>query len=88
MVPAKMAGVNAEALQNLLIAKRDQGRGPLTQNLSPYGIVVQTVLNQCATQVQESLTKDQKSALVVTRELEIPDGMTRIGWERNKVQVI
>ena len=87
MVPAKMAALSVEELQNLLLAEREQGRGPLTQNLSPYGIVVQTVLNHRSAQIQDALSRDQRSALVVTRELEIPEGMTRTGWDRSTIQV-
>ena len=87
MIPAKLAGISPTVLQQLLISERDQGRGPLTLNLSPYGVVVQTVLNHRRAELEASLAKYQKKALVLTRELDIPTDMPRNGWGQSTIVI-
>jgi ppGpp synthetase/RelA/SpoT-type nucleotidyltranferase len=72
----RYVGVNLDDLKNYLKAETDLGRGINTLNLSPYGIVVQTLFNQSIDKMSEFMFSDEKRfKLLLHHDLEIPDGI-------------
>ena len=51
-IQALVEAVNIDVprLRAILESQKQQGKGPLTQNLSPYGIVVQSLMSECPAQ--------------------------------------
>jgi hypothetical protein len=67
--------IDVPRLEAILQHQQQQGKGPLTRNLSPYGIVVQSLLSECPTQFMTWL-----SATTARRKVVIP---AEIDWPAN-----
>jgi ppGpp synthetase/RelA/SpoT-type nucleotidyltranferase len=75
--------IDVTQLQTILERQQQQGKGPLTRNLSPYGIVVQSLLNECPTQFMAWLSAaDVRGKVVIPAEIEWPAELDR-GQRRN-----
>jgi ppGpp synthetase/RelA/SpoT-type nucleotidyltranferase len=62
-------------LKTALDAERGRGRGPLTQNLSPYGIVLQTLMTEFPAEFKNALTLPEtwrQQKIVIPAELPLP----------------
>jgi len=68
-----------EQLRAALDAERGRGRGSLTQNLSPYGIVLQSLLTEFPTEFKNALTITGKwrQKIVIPAELPLPDDIDK-----------
>lgn len=69
-------GVSLSELDGILILEKQQGRGTLTRNLSPYLVVVQSILNTKAESVVNYLkdgTNRNKQKILITSEMTIPE---------------
>jgi ppGpp synthetase/RelA/SpoT-type nucleotidyltranferase len=68
-----------EQLRTALDAERGRGRGPLTQNLSPYGIVLQALLTEFPTEFRNALRLPEKwrQKVVIPAELPLPDDIDK-----------
>ena len=66
-------------LKSALDAERTRGRGPLTQNLSPYGIVLQTLIAEYPAQFKSALMNSEKfkQRVVIPAELQLPAEIDR-----------
>jgi ppGpp synthetase/RelA/SpoT-type nucleotidyltranferase len=79
---AKLAQLDANGLRALLLDAKAKGRGPLIGNLTPYGAVLQTLLDEKAVVLGSALKKKQKSAVLISAELEIPEGVDPQEWQK------
>ncbi len=69
----RSVGVSLPELSDILTKEMDLGRGPKTLNLSPYSIVVQSLLNQKRRKIISYLTgRKGKFKIYLPRELELP----------------
>ncbi len=69
-------GVSMQELKDILMTEMDLGRGPKTLNLSPYSIVVQSLLNQKTRDMIGYLTGgSRKFRIYIPIELNLPDGL-------------
>lgn len=67
-------------LKTALDVEKSRGRGPLTQNLSPYGIVLQTLMTEFPTEFKSALTLPEvwrQQKIVIPAELPLPDDIDR-----------
>jgi ppGpp synthetase/RelA/SpoT-type nucleotidyltranferase len=87
MTLARMVQLDADELRSLLAEEKAQGRGPLTQNLTPYGIVLQTLFSKKKDILCTALKKKQKYAVLIPKELELPDGVNTDEWNNAAVFV-
>lgn len=75
--------IDVTRLQAILERQQHQGKGPLTRNLSPYGIVVQSLLSECPTQFMTWLSAtNERRKVVIPAEIEWPAELDR-GQGRN-----
>ena len=77
---ADLVKIDAQELKHLLEQERVQGRGPLTLNLTPYGVVVQTLFARKEKELLDALCENQKHLVIIPRELELPGGMDTKAW--------
>jgi ppGpp synthetase/RelA/SpoT-type nucleotidyltranferase len=77
---ADLVKIDAQELKHLLEQERVQGRGPLTLNLTPYGVVLQTLFALKEKELVDALCKSQKHLVIIPRELELPGGMDTKAW--------
>lgn len=82
MLLAKKVQLDANALRAILVAEQSKGRGPLTRNLTPYGVVLQTLFAQRKDVLIGvlKLKKKQKNAVLITKELELPADVNPGEW--------
>jgi ppGpp synthetase/RelA/SpoT-type nucleotidyltranferase len=86
MYLAQLAKLQPEDLMKLLSEDRDRGGGPLIRNLTPYGIVLQILLAHRKNEIDDALANINRSggkrraAIVVSKELEIPDDVDMNRW--------
>jgi len=68
-----------EQLKAALDAERERGRGPLTQNLSPYGIVLEALLAEFPIEFKTALTLTEKwrQKIVIPAELQLPNNIDK-----------
>ena len=78
---AQLIRIDAAELRALLSEEQLQGRGPLTRNLTPYGIVLETLFVQRKAVVCTALSKKQKMRVLIPRELNIPEDVDRTAWQ-------
>ena len=78
---AKLAGLNVDSLRQLLEEEKTAGRGPLTRNLSPYGIVLQTLFARRADTFCDALKEPQRIRALISREVELPQGVNTATWK-------
>lgn len=71
--------LRVKVLERALNAEREQGRGPLTQNLSPYGVVLQTLIAAYPQEFKNALmiTEKVKQRIVISAELQLPADIDR-----------
>jgi ppGpp synthetase/RelA/SpoT-type nucleotidyltranferase len=90
---AKLVRLNAGALRALLLEEQEQGRGPAIRNLSPYGVVVQTLLDRkkgefaAGLKRQSELDAKRRRPVVLTRELELPPEVQTELWKKATILV-
>jgi ppGpp synthetase/RelA/SpoT-type nucleotidyltranferase len=77
---AQLIGLNATDLGVLLNEELQLGRGPLTRNLSPYGVVLQTLFLQRKDLLCAALNKKQKTHILIPQELNIPADVDTASW--------
>lgn len=68
-------GISVTELNEILKSEKQQGRGTLTRDLSPYLIVVQSVVNTNQDRIQNYLTDRQnknKQKILITSEIVMP----------------
>jgi ppGpp synthetase/RelA/SpoT-type nucleotidyltranferase len=73
-----LIGLNAMRLGLALAAERARGKGTLITNLSPYGIVVQTLIAQHPDKFIEAVTSGRSKIhrpILVSAELDLPSGL-------------
>jgi hypothetical protein len=75
----ELMNLRIEQLKSALDAEKGKGRGSLTQNLSPYGIVLQTLLNEYPDKFKSALTShnDRRQKVVIPAELLLPADIDR-----------
>ncbi|MGN6618261.1 MAG: hypothetical protein ACTHJ5_13890 [Ilyomonas sp.] len=66
----KILNLDLTTLEKDLQTEAAQGRGNLTLNLSPYLVVLQTLINQQSSRVNNHIKKDNKKKLLIPRELD------------------
>ena len=79
-IQALMTAVKIEApqLRAILEKQQQQGKGPLTRNLSPYGVVVQSLLSECPDQFRVLLSAaGVRRKEVIPAEIEWPVALDR-----------
>jgi ppGpp synthetase/RelA/SpoT-type nucleotidyltranferase len=70
--------IDVTRLRAILERQQQQGKGALTRNLSPYGIVVQSLLSECPEQLMALLSAaDVRRKVVIPAELEWPAELDR-----------
>lgn len=70
--------INVTRLRAILERQQQQGKGALTRNLSPYGIVVQSLLSECPEQLMALLSAaDVRRKVVIPAEIEWPAELDR-----------
>lgn len=77
---AQLIRIDAAELRALLNEEQRQGRGPLTRNLTPYGIVLQTLFAHKKDVFCAALSKKQKLRVLIPKELTIPDDLDPTAW--------
>jgi ppGpp synthetase/RelA/SpoT-type nucleotidyltranferase len=77
---AQLIHIDAPDLRALLNEEQLQGRGPLTRNLTPYGIVLQTLFIHRKDVVCTALSKRQRMRVLIPKELNIPEDVDRTAW--------
>jgi hypothetical protein len=77
---AQLIRIDAAELRALLDEEQRQGRGPMTRNLSPYGIVLQTLFIHRKAVVCTALSKKQKMRVLIPKELSIPEDVDPTAW--------
>ncbi len=77
---AELVKIDANELRRLLEQEREQGRGPLTLNLTPYGSVLQTLLARKRAELSDALSRKQRHLVIIPRELELPEGVDTTAW--------
>ncbi len=87
MLLAKKVQLDVETLRSVLVAEKEQGRGPLTRNLTPYGVVLQTLFNQRRDALLVALKKRQKQAVIITKELELPPDSNPEEWKESTLLI-
>jgi len=68
-------GIELNELNEILKTEKNNGRGTLTRNLSPFLIVVQSVFNIEPEKIKNYLQSDNKNKqkILITSEMDIPD---------------
>ncbi len=66
----KMLDLSLEVLEESLLEEIKQGRGNLTLNLSPYLILLQTLINQQSLKVNNYIKKDNKKKILIPKEID------------------
>jgi ppGpp synthetase/RelA/SpoT-type nucleotidyltranferase len=75
---AEAVKIDVTRLRAILERQQQQGKGPLTRNLSPYGIVVQSLLSECPEQFMALLSAaDARRKVVIPAEIEWPAELDR-----------
>jgi hypothetical protein len=77
---AQLVEMTPEQLKTLLEEDKKQGSGPLTRNLTPYGVVLQTLLTHRKKNVNAALTKKPRTKVLISKELEIPQDINTTRW--------
>lgn len=67
----KTFNLDLKILENDLLEETKQGRGNLTLNLSPYLVILQTLINQQTNTVNNHIKKDNKKKILIPQEIDI-----------------
>jgi hypothetical protein len=84
---SQLVHIDAADLRALLNEEKLQGRGPLTRNLTPYGIVLQTLFIHRKDVVCTALGKKQRMRVLIPKELSIPEGVDITTWVETAIFV-
>jgi hypothetical protein len=87
MTLAKLVDLDAAALRLLLEEEKVGGRGPLIANLSPYGAVLQTLIDRKQVALNSALTKRQKRSVLIPAEIAMPAGINTTAWQQSAIFV-
>ncbi|MGO4517784.1 hypothetical protein AB4Y89_18465 [Terriglobus sp. 2YAB30_2] len=85
---ASMVKLDATAFRTFLESEASAGRGPKMLNLSPYGAVIQSLIDQKPADFQKGLQYRLKQPpnrfrpVLVTREIEVPASMKGATWDK------
>jgi ppGpp synthetase/RelA/SpoT-type nucleotidyltranferase len=85
MTLAKLVDVDAAALRVLLQEEKIEGRGPLIGNLSPYGVVLQTLIDRKQGALNSALVKKQKKSVLIPAEIAMPTGVNTTAWQQSAI---
>jgi|ERR1039458_898655 ppGpp synthetase/RelA/SpoT-type nucleotidyltranferase len=77
---AQLIRIDVADLRALLNEEQRQGRGPLTRDLTPYGIVLQTLFIHRKDVLSTALSKRQRMRVVIPKELSIPEDVDPTAW--------
>lgn len=77
---AQLIRIDVAELRALLNEEQLKGRGPLTRNLTPYGIVLQTLFIHKKGLICAALSKHQRTRVLISKELSIPDDVDPALW--------
>ena len=66
----KTLNLDLEILEKDLLEEIKQGRGNHTLNLSPYLIILQTLINQQTSKVTSHIKKDNKKMILIPSEID------------------
>jgi ppGpp synthetase/RelA/SpoT-type nucleotidyltranferase len=92
----EVAGVvrfNAAAFRAFMEAEANAGRGPKTLNLSPYGAVIQSLIDQKTAEFAKGLEYRAKAPagkfrpILITREIVVPDSLKNALWAKTTLMV-
>ncbi len=83
MLLANLVKLDAAALRVLLEEEKVAGRGPLISNLSPYGAVLQTLIDRKQSALNSALKSKQKKVVLIPAEIDIPKGINTVGWQNS-----
>jgi hypothetical protein len=86
---SQLVNLQVSDLKGLLEQERARGRGPLTRNLTPYGVVFQTLLFHRRKELDVALNKEQGkmqnktsyTSIVIPRELDLPQDLDVNAWK-------
>jgi ppGpp synthetase/RelA/SpoT-type nucleotidyltranferase len=84
---AKKLQLDVNVLRSILLEEKSEGRGPLTRNLTPYGVVLQSLFNRRKDALFVALKKRQKQAVIITKELELPPDSNLDEWKESTLLV-
>jgi ppGpp synthetase/RelA/SpoT-type nucleotidyltranferase len=85
---AKMVKLDAKSFQAFLEAEAAAGRGPKTLNLTPYGAVIQSLINQKPTafskglEYRAALPPNKLRPILITKELDVPPVLETAAWKK------
>jgi ppGpp synthetase/RelA/SpoT-type nucleotidyltranferase len=83
----KSVEIDVATLRKILVDETKKGRGTKTLNLSPYGIVIQSLINRKPEKLLEYLSSDSGNfRILIPQEIELPDNVGR-GSLRNAIFV-
>jgi ppGpp synthetase/RelA/SpoT-type nucleotidyltranferase len=85
MTLAKLVDLDAAALRLLLEEEKVGGRGPLIGNLSPYGAVLQTLIDRKHAALNSALTKKQRKSVLIPAEIAMPEGVNTTAWQQSAI---
>lgn len=67
----KSLNIDLNVLEGYLLEETDQGRGKNILNLSPYLIIVQSLINQQPSKISNYLNKDGKYKILIPKEVDV-----------------
>jgi ppGpp synthetase/RelA/SpoT-type nucleotidyltranferase len=76
----KSLKIDIDQLREILQIETDSGKGSKTLNLSPYGVVIQSLINQETSKIKrylESAPKSWKFKVFISNEIEVPDSFNK-----------
>ena len=85
---AQMVKLDAKSFQDFLEAEAAAGRGPKTLNLTPYGAIIQSLMDQKQTAFSEGLEYRAKlppnklRLILITKELVVPPALETAAWKK------
>ena len=73
--------ISVSRLQAILTDEERVGRGPQIQNLSPFGVIVQSLMHREPGATRQLLcSKDRGFAIWIPAEIDLPKGMEEEGF--------
>lgn len=67
----KILNIDLNVLEGCLLEETNQGRGKNVLNLSPYLIIVQSLINQQPSKISNYLKKDSKYKILIPKEVDV-----------------
>jgi hypothetical protein len=90
---ASMVRLDAAGFRTFLEAEAAAGRGPKTLNLSPYGSVIQSLIDHKTADFEKGLAYRAKQPpnrlrpILITREIVVPDALKSPTWDKATLTV-